>query len=393
MVTGLPARMRRASAIAVGALVAVASLAAVAPVPVLAGTSDCSIQIKGKAKVYTSFRSAFDAAAAGKTLLLRGTCRVDPKVIRKDLTIKGIGETNKLIPYQYGRVLTVDDGAIVTLANLVIRGGDEALRGGGLSVTDGAQVTLRDVTVTDNKLSGVNLSGQGGGIYVGCPGPVIPTSLTMVRTTVSGNTIKTITVSQNASGGGIYVGDCATATITNSTITGNKATSTAARANGGGISVDGSATITHTTIVGNTASDGGSPSIYADTSGGGLWLDYNSVVLEATIIAGNRAETGKACYAGGLQVVSMGHNLIDIGGECDGVTNGVYGDQVGTKANPIDPLLGKLALNGGLTRSMLPKPASPALDAIPETFCEVNSDQRRRQRPNGDGCDIGAVER
>lgn len=393
MVIVLPARMRRASAIPVAALVAVASLAAAAPTPVVAGTSDCSIQIRGRATVYTSFRAAFDAAAAGRTLLLRGTCRVDPKVIRKDLTIKGVGESNKLIPSRYGRVLTVDDGAVVTLSNLVIRGGDEALRGGGLSVTDGAQVTLRDVTVTDNKLSGVNLSGQGGGIYVGCSGPYIPTSLTMVRTTVSGNTVRTTTVSQDASGGGIHVGGCGTATITNSTIAGNKATATAARAYGGGITVDGAATITHTTIVGNTASDGGSSSSSADTSGGGLRVIYGIVLLEATIIAGNRAETGKACDTGGSQLGSLGYNIIDIVGGCDGVTNGVVHDQVGTKANPVDPLLGKLALNGGLTRSMLPKPASPALDAIPAISCEVNGDQRQRQRPNGDGCDIGAVER
>lgn len=390
---GLSARMHRASAITVGALVAVTSVALVAPVPVAAGTNSCSIQIKGKAKVYTSFGDAVAAAAPGKTLLLRGTCRTNPNYLAKDLTIKGIGEANKLTRGSLGRVLTIRDGAVVTLSNLVIRGGDTGLYGAGLVISDGAQVTLRDVTVTENKLSGTNLSGEGAGIWVGCPGPTTPTSLTMIRSTVSNNSIRTITSGRPAYGGGIFVGDCATATITNSTITGNRATALYASSLGGGIAVEGSATITHTTIVGNTASDGGSTSTAAKASGGGLWMRHApDVTLQATIIAGNKAETGKACDTGTTSVVSNGYNLIDIGGDCDGFSD-LDDDQVGTKANPIDPLLGGLGLNGGLTRSMLPKPASPAVDAIPDFYCTITSDQRQRERPTGDGCDIGAVER
>jgi hypothetical protein len=385
--------MRRASVIWLGALVTAASLALVGSSPIAAGGSDCAIQVKGKARTYTTFGAALDAAAPGKTLLLRGTCRTDTSSIRKNLTIKGIGETNKLIPHGVERVLWIDDGATVTLSNLVIRGGDDNLHGGGLFITDGANVTLRDVTVTENRLSGPNAWGDGAGIYVGCPGPSIPTVLTMIRSTVSGNTIKTTTRSQRASGAGIHVGDCATATITNSTITGNRATATAAAAFGGGITVEGSATITHTTIVGNTATDGGSISTWANTSGGGLKLVFSGeVTLQATIIAGNRAETGKACDTSGDTLDSNGHNLIDIGGSCDGLSD-LEGDLVGTTANPIDPLLGKLAVNGGLTRSMVPRAASPAVDAIPAFECSVTSDQRRLGRPRGAGCEIGSTER
>lgn len=394
MVMGLSARMHRASAITVGALVALTSVALVAPVPVAAGTSSCSIQIKGKAKVYTSFGAALEAAAAGKTLLLRGTCRTDVTTIRKDLTIKGIGETNKLVPFGVERVLWVDDGATVTLSNLVLRGGDDIKYGGGLLITDGAQVTLRDVTVTENKVFANNLAAQGGGIYVGCPGPFMPTSLTMIRSTVSNNSVRTTTSSQRAEGGGVYVGDCATATITNSTITGNRATALYAGSRGGGIAIDATAaTITHTTIVGNTASDGGSTFSGATASGGGLWTLWGPhVTLGATIIAGNKAETGKACDTDLTSLDTAGNNLIDLGGDCLGLREDM-GDLVGTKANPMDPLLGTLGLHGGLTRSMVPKAASPAVDAIPVEDCIVSSDQRQRERPTGAGCDIGAVER
>jgi hypothetical protein len=49
--------------------------------------------------------------------------------------------------------------------------------------------------------------------------------------------------------------------------------------------------------------------------------------------------------------------------------------------------------NGGSTNTLAPEPASPAVDAIPTSFefCE-GLDQRGITRPQGAGCDIGAVE-
>jgi hypothetical protein len=37
-------------------------------------------------------------------------------------------------------------------------------------------------------------------------------------------------------------------------------------------------------------------------------------------------------------------------------------------------------------------PGSPAIDAIPESECAVETDQRGMARPQGNGCDIGAFE-
>src|SRR5690606_9614127 len=64
----------------------------------------------------------------------------------------------------------------------------------------------------------------------------------------------------------------------------------------------------------------------------------------------------------------------------------------GDSTGPAD--LGALADNGGPTETMLPEPGSPLLDAIPAAACpdDVVMDQRGVARPQGFGCDIGAVE-
>ncbi|HWW44947.1 MAG TPA: choice-of-anchor Q domain-containing protein, partial [Acidimicrobiia bacterium] len=63
-----------------------------------------------------------------------------------------------------------------------------------------------------------------------------------------------------------------------------------------------------------------------------------------------------------------------------------------------NPLLGALANNGGPTLTELPQPGSPLIDAIPVPDCTLGLlalgtvDQRGVPRPQGAGCDIGAVE-
>jgi hypothetical protein len=68
------------------------------------------------------------------------------------------------------------------------------------------------------------------------------------------------------------------------------------------------------------------------------------------------------------------------------------------KQNGADPKLGALANNGGGTSTRLPQPGSPLIDAIPTGSCQadgasgITTDQRGVTRPQGPGCDIGAVE-
>jgi hypothetical protein len=60
-----------------------------------------------------------------------------------------------------------------------------------------------------------------------------------------------------------------------------------------------------------------------------------------------------------------------------------------------DPLLGPLQDNGGATSTMSPGIGSAAIDAYvpPGAGCPAATDQRGVRRPQGAGCDIGAVER
>ncbi|MCA2656015.1 right-handed parallel beta-helix repeat-containing protein, partial [Microcystis sp. M061S2] len=86
-------------------------------------------------------------------------------------------------------------------------------------------------------------------------------TLTLTNSTISGNTA--------TSGGGIYNNSWGTLTLTNSTISGNTAT----RYSGGGIDNSGTLTLTDSTISGNTAIYGGG----IDNSGGTLTLTNSTI--------------------------------------------------------------------------------------------------------------------
>ena len=83
-----------------------------------------------------------------------------------------------------------------------------------------------------------------------------------------------------------------------------------------------------------------------------------------------------------------------------GFTNGINADQIGSNANPIDPLIGPLQMNDGLTPTHALLWGSPAIDQG-KTF-GIRFDQRTYYRPHtftsiskpqgGDGGDIGAFE-
>ena len=79
-------------------------------------------------------------------------------------------------------------------------------------------------------------------------------------------------------------------------------------------------------------------------------------------------------------------------GTGSGISDGSNGNQVGNNASPIDPKIGPLADNGGLTRTHALLAGSPAIDAASSANCPP-VDQRGVSRPQGAGCDIGSYER
>jgi hypothetical protein len=148
-------------------------------------------------------------------------------------------------------------------------------------------------------------------------------------------------------------------------------------------------TLVNVTITGNSARTGGG--IFHQAGGG--------TAIKNTIIAQNLvAVTGAGPDVSGA-FISQGHNLI---GDAAGNTDFTgAGDQVGDSVNPIDPLLGPLASNGGRTQTHALLGRSPALNkgdnnAIdPTTFQPLTTDQRGAGFPRKKGAfvDIGAFEK
>jgi hypothetical protein len=265
-------------------------------------------------------------------------------------------------------------------------------------------------TIAGNNTTGAGASTPGGPELpqgAGIASFMLGGSMAIDSSTISGNVATG--VNGNPTGGGLYLdttlsGAAATYTLTNSTISGNTATSAVSDgANGGGIasSASGAAnppnvTLTHVTVAGNTASlDSAAP---LDSGlGGNIFVGSgaNLFDLRATIIA-----DGTSGVAGtencGLEmpgrIESLGENVEDTTPtqcELDGL-----GDQVGA-----DPMLGPLTpadggdpANGIPAATMALLAGSPAINSVPAGGLCPATDQRGVTRPQGPACDAGAYE-
>jgi predicted outer membrane repeat protein len=240
------------------------------------------------------------------------------------------------------------------LSNSTISGNTSGHGGGGIRI-DSGDLALDRSSVSDN-----TSGDSAGGIYNAG-------KLTITNSTVSGNT-----AAASQYGGGIFTANVLI--VTNSTISGNTA------GHGGGIYGNAVVTITSSTISGNTAGEGGA--IYSD----------GTVTFSNTLADGDCARTHPFLSAGG--------NIESPGDTC-GLDHPT--DQVAVTPEALN--LGPLEPNGGPTLTQLPIAGSPAIDAIPSADCVYDDDgdpgtpevplakdQRGVARPQGAGCDIGAVE-
>ncbi|MDX2166780.1 MAG: choice-of-anchor Q domain-containing protein [Deltaproteobacteria bacterium] len=263
------------------------------------------------------------------------------------------------------RVFNVDDGVIAELNGLTITGGNAGVGAGGGILNSGA-LTIKECHITANRAA------FGGGIS-----NALGAALIVDKSTISNNS-----ASGNSTGGGIA--STSDVTITNSTISGNRATGSGGD-NGGGLRL-GSATIENSTITRNFA--------VGPSRAGGLRISVGTVTLRNSIIADNTPSTPDVSSSSG-SLSSGGFNLIGNPGPI--AVNGTN-DQKGTPADPLDPLLLPLSDNGGATPSHAPRATSPVLDKG-SRFGAI-ADQRGATRPfdvatvagPGDQSDIGAVE-
>ncbi|MEH1827077.1 MAG: Calx-beta domain-containing protein [Nostoc sp.] len=319
------------------------------------------------------------------------------------------------------RVFDVLTGGELSLQNVLVTGGNISNYGGGIRVNSNGYLDLYNTTVSGNSTQGSywgggiynqgtvylrngstisnnqalgdagggilnsgtlvaidstisnNTSGNGGGIYNF-------DTLTLINTTVSGNTV-------NSSGGGIQ-GNGGSIALVNTTISGNSAGTS-----GGGIySTGGSVTnILNNTITNNTAGILG---------GGGI---YGSANLKNTIVAGNFRNYNNQVTGNDIQGTVNGNNYNLIGSLAG--ASGTVG--TGTDIVNLNPGLGPLQNNGGLTLTHALLTGSPAIDAgsnslIPADTQDLDGDgntsepipydQRGLARVVGGTVDIGAFE-
>jgi hypothetical protein len=342
---------------------------------------------------------------------------------------KGVASSDPNDPalYDYyfrraGGGVAVGAAANVALVNPAVTGVDNSTgRGGsrrpGESEPAGPTFSL---TLTGVKVLANQAQGDGAGIYTGSPVTATNVVVSGNTSTVNGGgvynegntTISNSTISGNTAegGGGIFLTGSNTVTISGSTLSGNTAVG------GGGISGRAGMTlkVVNSTISGNIGSDVGA-GIYSNgnvqlnfvtiaknvagsdskTQGSGINMfpasqTANSLTLKNVLLAGNMAGSDPAALisancgvtGGGVPVTSQGSNLSS-DASCDTWLTAA------TDKKSVDPKIGDLANNGGLTLTHALLAGSPALGA--GAFdAAVTFDQRGVARENPP--DIGAFE-
>ena len=178
----------------------------------------------------TNLQAKIDAAHAGDTLLIKGTC-VGNFTVDKNLTLKG-NPTAVIDGNDAGSTFTIPTTRTVSLIHLTISGGSAQLGGGIFRTGSGhGSLTLNGVTVRDNLATGTP-SAEGGGIYsVSGPVRLISSRVVGNRAVVSGSG------NMSAGGGGIVV--FGPLTIASSSVSSNRVVVSSsgadATARGGGV--------------------------------------------------------------------------------------------------------------------------------------------------------------
>jgi hypothetical protein len=250
--------------------------------------------------------------------------------------------------------------------------------GSGGGIYSGSTLTLNNSTVSDN-----TAACSGGGVYNG-------DILALTNSTVSGNTANGrsgLVVLGGVGGGGIY-NDKGTATLTNSTVSGNRS----GIWGGGILNYHGDVTVNNCTVRGNTA----------DGKGGGIYNHDGTVNFSHSIVSGNTATDDGNEVSNNDTVNANNYNLFGDSSETDAQAFAGFAPTVPTDINAtqdgtptaLGDILDPLADNGGPTETHALVPGSPAIDYIPTGQCDVATDQRGipRPQPTGGNCDVGAFE-
>lgn len=307
-------------------------------------------------------------------------------------------------------------GSAITGNSATASSAGSQVLGGGVAVSGAALTIGARTTITGNDAVAANTASDafGGGVYA-------DNGATINATTISGNDAQ----GGRAVGGGV-AGSTGTITLTRSTVSGNSALSTANSVTGGGGGVgivasgSGNVSSTMSTIANNTISTntaGGGTTVF----GGGIanLRAGGAIALTNSTLAGNAATTTgpSAARAGGVHTASgtatVGASILaentqaSSTSQCAGgalTSNGysLLGDISACTYTPgtsdvtgvTDAGIEALANNGGLTQTMALLIGS-GLDRVPalNALCSTDAtDQRGISRPQAGACDTGAYE-
>jgi hypothetical protein len=274
-----------------------------------------------------------------------------------------------------------------------------AVFGAGIASTAGP-VTIRSSTIDANVGSGgtgAEPNGTcGGGIFDNGPG------ITLVGDTIADNSSVGAPgmngggvggSGSGSEGGGVCfaLASGSRGVVVNSTISDNRALGgaggspggTAGQGLGGGIWNDmhEPLTLASDTIVGNSAS----------SEGGNVFFKNTSMIVSDTIIASGHAGDPSTADCSAPNIVDHGHNL-ETNSQAQCLVGPSAGDVIG-----VDPRLGSLRNNGGLTDTLALGAGSPAIDrggvCVDPTRASsppLATDERGLMRRHP--CDIGAFE-
>lgn len=239
-------------------------------------------------------------------------------------------------PLALNTILTIDGS---TLAVALTVSGNQTQ--GIFTLSNSSVITLTRLTLSNGK------SNYGGAIYNGG-------TLTLDRVTLSAN--------QSLNGGALY--NVGSATILNSTLSGNSAYS------GGGIDNYGQLTLKNSTLASNSA-----------VNTGGALYNAGTLQLYNTILADS---------SGDLDCHNANDTFFNLFGVINANVHTLVEDGSCAAARSGDPKLAPLALMDGALIHQIASD-SPAIDTGDSATC-LAVDQRQVTRPQGGGCDVGAVE-
>jgi hypothetical protein len=274
--------------------------------------------------------------------------------------------TNSTITGAADEAVNADGGAITINNSTISDPADDAVD------TGTGDITINDSTIND---AGNDAVDTGSGSTVTVTGSAL---LNPGNAAIDDGDNNTVTVSRSTLAGSqfdaIDTGDANTIDVTNSTIT--------ASANSAiGLGNNVTESFAYDTITGN-GTNGGDGQITGGTS--------VATTFFGTVLAAPSSSGSDCAFGSGSTVTSQGFNHSN-DASCS-LT------QATDKQNAADPMLGALGANGGIGETMVPAAGSPLIDAIPPANCQtgiavgVGTDERGINRPQGSGCDIGAVE-